>query len=247
MVSVVKELICVLLIGLAVSAQAEAAPVSYTFEASFFEEAAAGLDANDVPASSLFAQARVLSSISGVLTFDEPDRTLSATDGRVHFVAPVTFRLDQLGVTIKDDTGFAIIENAEGDPADFITEDRVFFQAGAIDVPTNPDQFFGGLISLRLIDSTNAAVSDLSLPNDLVFSDFDSAFLSVVVLNIKANDNGMLNVFGSAFVDFKIDRFERLSEVPVPAALPLFLAGVAGLAAFLRRRKLTANNDGQAL
>ena len=91
---------------------------------------------------------------------------------------------------------------------------------------------------MTLNDSTNSVFSDLTLPDELVLSDFDSAVLAIGILAFDVDDNLGTGAFlGSALAEFNIDSFERLPQVPLPGALPLFLAGAVGMGAALRKRR----------
>ena len=235
-----KKLIGALLAGFAICAQAAAAPVSYVFEASFSEAAVDGIDADDLPASSLFDKARVLPSISGVLTYNsnaQPIPRPVVTEGRARFDTPVSFTLDQLDLTFANDPGFASVSDA--DKSFLIRSDSVVFAAGSLDNPTAPGVFFDDSVRLNLVDSTNTAISDLILPDELILADFDSSFLAIGIIAYNVGDDLRREIpaIGTATAFFQLDRLERIAEVPVPAAFPLFLAGAAAVGAFLRRKK----------
>lgn len=85
----------------------------------------------------------------------------------------------------------------------------------------------GGTSLLSLITSANGDNATLvaNLVYYIVVSGFDNADFGTFTLDIRGNGNIALGA----------------TEVPLPAALPLFLAGIAGLGAAGRRRKARAN------
>lgn len=85
----------------------------------------------------------------------------------------------------------------------------------------------GGAGLLSLITSANGDNATLAanLVYYIVVSGFDNLEFGTFTLDIRGNGNIALGA----------------TEVPLPAALPLFLAGIAGLGAAGRRRKARAN------
>lgn len=85
----------------------------------------------------------------------------------------------------------------------------------------------GGASLLSLITSANGDNATLAanLVYYIVVSGFDNLEFGTFTLDIRGNGNIALGA----------------TEVPLPAALPLFLAGIAGLGAAGRRRKARAN------
>ena len=228
-----KRLVCLALAGAALSTQALAAPVSYNFEASFSEAFFNGIDS--VPDDALYNQALLLASISGVLTYDPDADPLPGPPGGAFasFLTPNSISFEELDLNFFD--GDVFVENGDAVADDFIELDRISFQYGGTLVPGEDDLLFAPIVLVDFIDTTNTAVSDLVLPADLSLSDFTAASIAVgTIVNRLADDGGIPEFVGVGFVRFDID---RLAEVPVPAALPLFLAGAAGLGALLRRKK----------
>ena len=238
MVGKMKRLVCLALAGAALSTQALAAPVSYNFEASFSETFFNRIDS--VPDDTLYNEALLLASISGVLSYD-PDAELLvvAQVGIASFLTLNSISVEELALNFSD--GSVFVEDADAIPDNFIDQDRISFQYSGALVPGEDDLFFAPIVLVDFIDSTNTAVSDFSLPTNLSLSDFTAASIAVgTIVSRLADDGGIPEFVGSAIVRFDID---RLAEVPVPAALPLFLAGAAGLGALLRRKKRPAFED----
>ena len=234
-----KKTFCILLAGFAMSAQALAAPVSYVFEASFSEVV---VDNVDPPPGSFVEQARIFSSISGVLTYDPDVDADFEILGYAVFESGVSLKIDQFDLGVVGDDGSATLIDGENFP--FITNprDSISFSFGVPVEANFLEPFFFEGFSLFFADNTKTALSDLSLPDEIILTDFDSAVVTFIYNKLVA-DAESVETIGSAVVEFNIDRFERVAEVPLPAALPLFLVGAAGLGALLRRKKRPAFED----
>lgn len=240
MVGKVKNLVCIVSAGLALCAQALAAPVSYKFEASFSEAFFNQIDS--VPDDTLYNDALALSSISGVLTYDpDGDVLLSGLPGGASVDTPNAVRIDELDLNFSN--GNVVLRDVQAIPDAPINEDSISFQYSGERVLGEGDLLFGPLVLFFFLDSTGAAVdaSDFFLPADLSLSDFTAATISLSTVVFDPNPVGTLSDFvGSANVVFDIDRFERVAEVPVPAALPLMLMGLLGLKFVARKRASAA-------
>ncbi|WP_411818031.1 VPLPA-CTERM sorting domain-containing protein [Hyphococcus sp. DH-69] len=96
-------------------------------------------------------------------------------------------------------------------------------------------EFFQGVTSLGSFTVTN---SDGTTDGGVALQSFFLSFVSDAAVNFSIDGIAFLNS-GAALPDYNFNINAAVSEVPIPAALPLLLSGIAGLG-FASRRKKTA-------
>ena len=135
---------------------------------------------------------------------------------------------------ISDALGMITIVNdrSEGDFLFFST------RADLIDQPLGGGAVAGlpfSNINFSFQDDGADAFADDDLTLDKFdLNNFDDVFGSLV-FTLGVNDNTLLNLTVTMNTE-SVSVFDG-TEIPLPAALPLFLAGIGGLGAFARRRK----------
>ena len=109
---------------------------------------------------------------------------------------------------------------------------EITFDSGASDISLQLQSFGGMNVTFNLYDALDNLIETVVATGDNVFV----AFLASDVFRIEGVQPGDGWAWGLDDLSFTLDA----SEVPLPAALPLFLAGLAGLGAARRKRKTTA-------
>lgn len=84
-------------------------------------------------------------------------------------------------------------------------------------------------VQFELLDNTDTAFSSITLPNSLNLSDFTSARVDIRSFNLDGKNY---------FITGSVDTLIETSNVPIPAAVGLFGAGLISLIGMARRRKI---------
>lgn len=203
--------------AIAVTAMAaDAAQVVYDFTTA----AGTRIYTGDEPANAVSEAALALGGLSGTITFDDTLlRTESGTSG-----ASGTFTRSVFAGPILT------VDGLDTSPLTELDEFRVE-KAAFADLYTGIDSDLATgeqTWTIYLFDYSKSLIPNtLPFPDDLDLADFDSAVLSIYSASIDDR------------VDFQFTSLVRRDApvVPLPAALPLLLAGLGGMAAVGRRTR----------
>ncbi len=182
-----------------------------------------------LPAGSFVNQAVPIQTITGMIRYDTSQQ-LSFSDPRGIFVysaGGVDILLDQFSTANPDfQSQLIVINDLAANGSD---------QFGATDsspqIGTDPAGFYNTIL-FDFFDPTGTAFSDGSIPAGLQLSDFVAATISLRTFIFDG-----INIPVVATANYRITQLGGVSDVPLPAALPLFLVGLAGLGAARRRTK----------
>lgn len=113
---------------------------------------------------------------------------------------------------------------------------------GDYDYNTGTDSFSGYASSSNLFGSNSAGIKNGSASTPLAVAsaqiDYSNNTATAVIKNISSGTVDYLNMFvGFISGNKNLEVSYSVSAVPLPAALPLFLAGLAALMGFSHRRK----------
>ncbi len=164
-----------------------------------------------------------LSGNSGLATLDVGDATVEVVGGTVFVFRPGDFG------ALTDSGGICAINTIAGCTSDWsLTFDyavtNLMFEAAFFDAGDSVEvSYYNGATLL----------GSITVGANGVFSLGSAVVTSLFFNDSSAGGNG----FG--FGDFSFDRYVGVSDVPLPAALPLFLAGL-GAGAFFRKRRNAA-------
>jgi hypothetical protein len=96
-----------------------------------------------------------------------------------------------------------------------------------------------GTIQIRVFDTANNLIASL---DDVAVAGFMDPTTLIGVVAAAGESIGRINLFATSLNDMftgadNISVYTSVSDVPLPAALPLFLAGLAGFGFAGRKRK----------
>ncbi len=213
-----KALITAIIVTIAIGATAHAAIITYSFTATQSQ----GSNGSGLPGGITEAAAG-LSTISGTFTWDTNGTDITGPN----FIA--SRALYDTGTVILNEidlSGFPSLltmtndlsNDVPGSPADSFTI--------ASAVPAN-----GDLFRIIFIDPSETLYSDLSLPSMLTLADFSQALFFFQ----SFENNSVTSQILFDITSLQLDSITG-NEVPLPAALPLFLMGLAGLGFKGRKR-----------
>ncbi|MFO1091588.1 MAG: VPLPA-CTERM sorting domain-containing protein [Hyphomicrobiales bacterium] len=171
-------------------------------------------------------------TLTGSLTYDETAVARAGSDSQFAYFDAITafsFSIGGFGSSLSNPTGASEIQidNNPGVP----NHDRfaaISTVAGGF-APAQLDGVFDlNAFGFRVDDSTDTVFSDaLLLPTALSLANFDSGSFFIF---FKDSDNS---------IGGTIDSLETVSSIPLPAGLPLFATGLAGLGLATKRRKIS--------
>ena len=190
---------------------AQAASYTYEFTATFVARLTGSADS-----SSFTDTVATFANITGTITFF--DQVISAGNPATYIAPAVTF--DQFAVSEFD--GAPTVLSIENDNS-FLGEDTI---VAVGDLPA------GDNFGFSLVDFQGTALMSSALPANLNLSDFESSTFSFSTIE----RSHPLQPVSIDFVLYDITSLTPLSDIPLPASLPLLGAGLAGLTLLRRRR-----------
>ncbi len=201
----------VLTLSFGIAQTSLAATYTYSFVADF--DSISGTDG--VANSSTSDIAGGFSTLTGTITLD--DTPASAVSGgsngaKGYYAAPV-LTINEFTSGLLEAPDRTVVEN---DASSF---DQLFFGY------SNPVGNTYDRVDLILRDNSRTAFSNIDLPTSLVLSDFSIATLFFYGVTPDGFERRNFNVVSLT-----------PSAVPLPATLPLFLIGLAGVRLLLRRK-----------